>query len=399
MKRQDPSHDVTVYERDAAGATYGWGVTYWDGLLDRLRACDPESAESIRAASVRWRGGVAHVGDRTTVHDGDRGFGISRHRMLAILADRAASLGVRVAHAHEWPPGGPLPDADLVVAGDGVHSALRERFAPHFRPTAVAGRNTYLWLGATKRFDAFTFGFVETPHGWIWCYAYGFGENLSTFIVECPPETHRGLGLDSTDEAGTLVLLSELFARPLRGHRLIGSAETGGRARWQTFRTLTNERWHHENVVLLGDAAHTTHYSIGAGTTLAIEDAIALAAAVLAEPCTATALSRYERERKSALLATQSAARFSAQWYENLPRYLRLPPAQMFALLGQRHSPLLPHVPPQLYYHLDRATGLLPAARTLKRWLGPRLGRMAQARAGAPGGGTRDREQPVRRTP
>ncbi|MFD3518249.1 FAD-dependent monooxygenase [Streptomyces sp. NPDC058657] len=391
MKRQDPSHDITVYERDAAGATYGWGVTYWGGLLDRLRDCDLDSAESIRAASVRWSGGVAHVGGRTTLHDGDSGFGISRHRLLAILAARAESLGVRVVHAHPWSPGSPLPDADLVVAGDGVHSALRERFADHFRPTAVPGRNTYLWLGTTKRFDAFTFAFVETPHGWIWCYAYGYGENLSTFIVECPPRTHQGLGLDSADEAGTLALLGELFAGPLEGHRLIGSSGAGGRPRWQTFRTVTNERWHHGKAVLLGDAAHTTHYSIGAGTTLAIEDAVALATAVREEPSTATALHRYERERKAALLATQSAARFSAQWYENLPRYLRLPPERMFALLGQRHSPLLPHVPPQLYYHLDRAAGRLPAMRSLKRWLGPRLGRMAQTRTSAPSAAQRDR--------
>lgn len=387
MKRQDASHDVTVHERNAAGSTYGWGVTYWSGLLDRLRACDPESAESIRAGSVRWNGGVAHIGEHTTVQDGDSGYGISRHRLLEILAERATALGVRVEYEREWTAGDPLPDADLVVAGDGVHSALRERFADHFRPTAVSGRNTYIWLGTTKRFDAFTFNFVQTPHGWIWCYGYGFGEDLSTFIVECSPETHRGLGLDTADEATALALLGELFARPLEGHPLIGRADADGRTRWQTFRTLTNERWHHGNLVLLGDAAHTTHYSIGAGTTLAVEDAIALAAAVRTGLPAADALRRYERERKSALLATQSAARFSAQWYENLPRYLRLPPARMFALLGQRHSPLLPHVPPQLYYHLDRAAGRLPALRSFKRWLGPRLGRIAQTRPTAPPAG------------
>ncbi|WP_433543834.1 FAD-dependent monooxygenase (plasmid) [Streptomyces sp. CA-294286] len=375
MKRQDPAHDVTVYERDPAGATYGWGVTYWDGLLDQLRACDPESAESLRAASVRWHGGIAHVGDRTTAHDGDSGYGIGRHRMLAVLAARAAALGVRVVHAHPWPAHGPLPDADLVVAGDGVHSAVRARFARHFRPTTVAGRNTYLWLGTTRRFDAFTFGFVETPHGWIWCYAYGYEENRSTFLVECSPETHRGLGLDAIDEAGTLAVLTRLFARPLRGHPLIGPAGSDGHARWQTFRTLTNERWHQDHVVLLGDAAHTTHYSIGAGTTLAIEDARTLAAALRDESATATALRRYERQRKAALLPAQSAAHYSAQWYENLPRYLRLPPAHMFALLGQRHSPLLPHLPPRLYYRLDRATDL-PTLRTLKRRLAPHLARL-----------------------
>ncbi|MFJ6699564.1 FAD-dependent monooxygenase [Streptomyces sp. NPDC091272] len=383
MKRQDPAHEVTVYERNAAGSTYGWGVTYWGGLLDRLRVCDPESAEAILAGSVRWSGGVAHVGGDTTVCDGDDGFAISRHRLLDILTERARALGARIEFEREWTPDDPLPDADLVVAGDGVRSALRDRFADHFRPRQAGGRNTYIWLGTTKRFDAFTFSFVETPHGWIWCYAYGFGADRSTFIVECSPETHRGLGLDTAPEADALALLERLFAQPLGGHPLMGRAEADGRIRWQTFRTLTNDRWHHGNLVLVGDAAHTTHYSIGAGTTLAIEDAIALAAAVHSEPERSEALRRYEQERKSALLATQSAARLSAQWYENLPRYIQLPPSRMFALLGQRHSPLLPHVPPQLYYHLDRAVGRLPALRDLKRRLGPRIGQLVQARTAA----------------
>ncbi|BAC68844.1 MULTISPECIES: FAD-dependent monooxygenase [Streptomyces] len=382
MKRQDPSHDITVHERNPAGSTYGWGVTYWSGLLDKLRGSDPESALAVSENSVRWSDGVAHVRNRTTVHHGDEGFGIGRRRFLDVLADRARSLGVRIEYEHEIGADDPLPEADLVVAGDGVNSVLRGRYADHFGSETVLGRNRYIWLGTTKVFDSFTFAFVESEHGWIWCYGYGFSDGHSTCVIECSPETWTGLGLDRASEADGLALLEKLFADVLDGHELIGRAQSDGAAQWLNFRTLTNRTWHRDNLVLIGDAAHTTHYSIGAGTTLALEDAIALAEALSAHRDLPGALAAYERERKSALLHIQSAARLSAQWYENLPRYIRLPPPQMFALLGQRHSPLLPYVPPQLYYRIDRAAGQLEALRRLKRWLGPRLARTVQARTG-----------------
>lgn len=380
LKRQDPSHDITVHERDPEGSTYGWGVTYWRGLLDTLHEHDPESARALDAHSVRWNEGVAHVRDLTTRHPGDQGFGIGRHRLLEILADRARTLGVRVEHEHETHPDR-LPDADLVVAADGVRSALRTRHAGHFGTEVTAGRNSYVWLGTTKVFDSFTFAFVETAHGWIWCYGYPFDDRRSTCVVECAPETFAGLGLDRAGEADGLALLEKLFAVVLDGHRLIARSSARGTAQWLNFRTLTNRTWYRDNLVLIGDAAHTTHYSIGAGTTLALQDAIALAAALREHAELPQALARYERERKAALLPTQSAARYSAQWYENLPRYIHLPPERMFALLGQRHSPLLPYVPPQLYYRLDRAAGQLEALRRLKRWLGPKLARTAHGRA------------------
>lgn len=380
LKRQDPSHDITVHERNPAGSTYGWGVTYWGGLLDKLRAGDPESARAISEHSVRWSDGVAHVGDRTTVHHGDEGHGIGRHRLLDILTSRARSLGVRVEFEREITDAAQLPDADLVVAGDGVRSALRERHTDHFGAEITLGRNKYIWLGTTKVFDSFTFAFVETAHGWIWCYGYRFSDERSTCVIECSPETWTGLRLHETSEAEGLALLERLFAGPLDGHRLIGRAQADGSAQWLNFRTLTNRTWHRGNVVLLGDAAHTTHYSIGAGTTLALEDAIALADALRASADLTTALAGYERERRSALLSVQSAARYSAQWYENLPRYISLDPAQMFALLGQRHSPLLPHIPPQLYYRIDRAAEQLEPLRRMKRWLGPRVARTLHGR-------------------
>jgi 2-polyprenyl-6-methoxyphenol hydroxylase-like FAD-dependent oxidoreductase len=385
LKLQDAAHDITVHERDPEGSTYGWGVTYWQGLLDELHRRDPQSARAIDAASVRWSDGVAHVRDRTTRHHGDQGFGIGRHRLLHILADRARSLGVHVHHEHAITDARALPDdADLVVAADGVRSALRTRHADHFGTEVGVGRNCYIWLGTTKVFDAFTFAFTETDHGWIWAYGYGYSDTHSTCVIECPPETWTGLGLDLADASDGLALLEKLFADVLDGHPLIGRAQADGSAQWLNFRTLTNRTWHRGNLVLLGDAAHTTHYSIGAGTTLALEDSIALATALGAHADLPHALARYETERKRALLPAQSAARHSAQWYENLPRYIHLPPERMFALLGQRHSPLLPYVPPQLYYRLDRAAGRLEPLRRLKRWLGPRLARTVQARTPAP---------------
>ncbi|MFF7475238.1 FAD-dependent monooxygenase [Streptomyces sp. NPDC008092] len=376
LKRQNPSHDIAVHERNPEGSTYGWGVTYWRALLDRLHACDPESARAVEASSVRWTQGVAHVRDQVARQPGDAGHGIGRHRLLEILAERARELGVRLEFEDEITPGN-LPEADLVVAADGIHSALRTRHAGHFGTEAAEGRNHYVWLGTTQVFDSFTFAFVETGHGWVWCYGYPYDDGHSTCVIECAPDTLTGLGLDTMDEAGQLALLEKLFAGILDGHPLTG----GSSAAWPAFRTLTNRTWHHGNLVLLGDAAHTTHYSIGAGTTLALEDAMCLAEALREHAVLPEALAAYERRRRAELVSAQSAARLSAQWYENLPRYIGLPPHRMFALLGQRHSPLLPYVPPQLYYGLDKAAGRLEALRRLKRWLGPRAARALHARS------------------
>nr|WP_037801484.1 FAD-dependent monooxygenase [Streptomyces sp. LaPpAH-108] len=379
LKRQHPSHDVTVHERAPEGSTYGWGVTYWQGLLDRLRAHDPESARAVEENSVHWTEGVAHVRDLSTRQPGDRGFGIGRHRLLDLLAARARNLGVRLEFESEITelPGG----ADLVVAADGIGSALRTRYADAFGTHTTHGRNHYLWLGTTRVFDAFTFAFAETAHGWIWAYGYPYDATHSTCVVECSPQTYTGLGLDRADEGEQLTLLEKHFAHILDGHPLLARSRPGAAAPWPTFRTLTHRTWHHGNLVLLGDAAHTTHYSIGAGTTLALEDAMCLAAALRDHATLPEALAAYETRRRADLLSAQSAARYSARWYENLPRYIDLPPHRMFALLGQRHSPLLPYVPPQLYYGLDRAAGRLEPLRRLKRGLGPRVARALHARS------------------
>ncbi|MFI6299335.1 FAD-dependent monooxygenase [Nonomuraea sp. NPDC050790] len=350
MKRADPSHEITVYERNPAGSTYGWGVTYWDELLRSLHGADPESASAISENSVRWDNWVVHLHDHPKVNleQTDEGYGIGRRELLAILAERARSLGVRIEYDREITVEDDLADADLVAACDGVTSVLRERHADHFGTRVTVGRNMYTWLGTTKIFDAFTFAFVRTDHGWIWCYGYGFGKEHSTCVVECSPATWKGLGLDQANEEHGLAILEKLFADLLEGHSLIG------RARWQNFPTVTNRTWHRDNLVLLGDAAHTTHYSIGAGTALALGDAAFLVDALHSEPYLETALSRYERQRMPSIRSTQKAARNSARWYENLSRYINLPPSQMCVLLGQRHSPVLPHIPPRLYYLVDQ---------------------------------------------
>jgi 2-polyprenyl-6-methoxyphenol hydroxylase-like FAD-dependent oxidoreductase len=235
------------------------------------------------------------------------------------------------------------------------------------------GRNKYIWLGTSKVFDVFTFAFVRTAAGWIWCHAYAFDDDASTFIVECSPETWTGLGFERLGEDETLTLLEQLFASHLDGHPLRVKVRGTGGAPWLNFRTVTNERWHAGNTVLMGDAAHTTHFTIGSGTKLALEDAIALAANLDEGRELEQALDAYERERQVALLPAQTDARFSAQWFEDIPRYVGLDPRQFFALLHERRSPLLPGIPPPLYYRLHQATHDIPALGTLRKWAAPRI--------------------------
>ncbi|MFC4014092.1 FAD-dependent monooxygenase [Nonomuraea purpurea] len=369
MKRVDPSHEVTVYERNPAGSTYGWGVTYWDELIQNLIGADPESAGTITEESVRWDAWVVHVHERmtVTVDHADDGFGIGRRRLLDILTERARALGVNVEFEREIAGEAEVADADLIVAGDGVNSVLRESHADHFGSQIAVGRNTYLWLGTTQVFKAFTFAYTETEHGWIWCYGYPFSGEHSTCVVECSPETWRGLGFHEANEADCLARLEKFFADILDGNPLIGRGQPDGDPHWLNFRTLTNRRWFRDNLVLMGDAAHTTHYSIGAGTALALGDAATLVKALHLGLPLPRALTRYERECKSAIRGTQKAALYSARWYENLPRYIDQPPRDLITLIGRRHSPLMARIPPRLYCGLDHVTGRL-AALLPRRW-------------------------------
>jgi 2-polyprenyl-6-methoxyphenol hydroxylase-like FAD-dependent oxidoreductase len=371
MKARDPAHDVTVFERNPPGVTYGWGVVFWDDLVEQLHASDPATAREISANAFRWNGQLLAVQEREQVHVGGHGYGIGRQGLLDILVERARSLGVQVEFESEIENADELPEADLIVACDGVHSRIRQCHLERFRTEVVVGRNKYIWLGTTRVFDAFTFAFVQTDAGWIWCHAYGFDRSTSTFIAECSPETWTGLGLDRLGEADTIQRLEQIFRRQLHGHSLKSKSRSQGVTTWLSFQTVTNEKWHADNIVLMGDAAHTTHFTIGSGTRLALEDAISLSTNLQQETRIATALERYEEEQRSALVRTQSDARYSARWFESVPRYIDLDPPRVFALLRDRRSPLLPRVPPRAYYRLYRATQRNAPLRKLRTWVAP----------------------------
>jgi len=372
LKGRDPGHEITVLERNPAGVTYGWGVVFWDDLLEGLAANDPPTAATIAGEAFRWTGQRILVDGQPEAGLDGYGFSMRRQRLLDILTSRALELGVEVRFEAEVEDPAQLEGHDLVVAADGVNSRLRRAHPGSFGTRIDTGRNRYMWLGTTKVFDAFTFAFVRTPAGWIWCHAYGFDATASTFIVECSPETWAGLGFGQLGLEAGIARLEELFAPQLDGHRLVAQGPDRERAPWLSFRTVTNERWRSGNLVLAGDAAHTTHFTIGSGTKLAIEDAIGLAAALGAGDDLGTALAAYERDRKLALLLLQREARNSAGWFEHLPRYIDRGAPQFAALLQHRRSRLLTRMSPTGYYRLRRTSEEFAAFDRLWHWASSR---------------------------
>jgi 2-polyprenyl-6-methoxyphenol hydroxylase-like FAD-dependent oxidoreductase len=396
MKLRDPGHDITVLERNAAGAAQGFGVTFGPDLLKELQRNDPESAREIRQAVFSQSDQAVDIHGEQVLEPGGDVYGIRRHRLLDILADRASGLGVRIEFDHEVTTSSQLPAADLIVACDGVNS--RMRLEAGFQADVRLGSNKYLWLGTSKVFESFTYAFIPTDSGWVWAYAYGIGEGLSTFIAECSSETWAGLGFDALPPQDGLPVLEKLFQRHLDDHPLLGQVQRGVSTGWLNFRTVTSQRWYDGNIVLAGDAAHTTNYTIGSGTTLAIEDAIALADNVQQQHGDLNlALASYERQRKAALLLAQGDARFSARWFEDISRYAGLGPREFSALLHARRSPLLPHLPPHLYYRLYRAAEEVAVLGELRRRLGPKVKAISSRRKPAqPGNGPAVREHAKR---
>jgi 2-polyprenyl-6-methoxyphenol hydroxylase-like FAD-dependent oxidoreductase len=369
MKLRDPGHDITVFERNAADSAQGWGVTFGSDLLRELRRNDPQSAEQIHQAVFRQSGQVIDIHGEQVVQPGNGVCGILRQHFLDILADRATSLGVRIEFDHEVTASSQPPAADLIVACDGMNSRMRLE-AGEFQTDVHLGDNKYLWLGTDKEFEAFTYAFVHTDSGWIWAYCYGIGAGLSTFLVECSPDTWAGLGFDTLSLPDSLSLLEKIFEHHLNGYSLLGQVQRDGSAGWLNFRTVTNRRWYDGNVVLAGDAAHTTHYSIGTGTTQAIKDAIALADSLQANGERHLAFESYERQRQAELRLPQSDAWFSRQWFENISRYADLEPHKFSVLLDGCRSPLLPRLPPNLYYWLHQATEKAAVLNELRRRVG-----------------------------
>ena len=371
LQLHDPGHDITVFERGSAASAPGWGVTFGGDLMSRLYECDPPSARQIDQAAFRWTGQMVDVDGKQVQYAAGDGYSIERLQLLDILARRAQSLGVRFEVGREVASLSQLPEADLIVAADGVNSRMRSQ-AGGFQTHVSLSANRYLWLGTTKAFGSFGYYFTQTDSGWVWAYAYGIDDKSSTFIVECSSETWTGLGFDTIPPEDSLPLLEELFERHLDSHGLAGQTRNGAAVQWLNFRTVTNQRWYDHNVVLAGDAAHTTHYSIGWGTKLAIEDAMALAENVRDRDRLPQALQSYEVQRQAALRQPQSEARCSAQWFENLSRYIGLEPRQFATLLHGRRSPLLPYIPPKPYYQLLRATEEVPILSQLRSSVGPK---------------------------
>jgi anthraniloyl-CoA monooxygenase len=368
MKQLDRRHHLVVYERQPPDATYGWGVVFWHDLLAQLRATDGDVAHAVHDASVQWGSQALEIDGRRIVRrsQGGGGFSIGRHRLLQILSTRALEAGVRVEYGNDIERREDLADADVIVAADGATSRLRESHTTSFGTAIADGANMYIWLGTPKLFDGFTFAIARTDSGWIWFHGYPFSDEMSTCVVECSPATWIGLAFDRLDPQVAMTKLSTLFATSLGGEPLLNRDST-----WHNFRTVTNAHWYHENVVLAGDAAHTTHFTIGSGTRLAFEDAISLARHVHSCASIPDAFSAYERQRRAALAQPQSEARFSARWFENIERYAGLPDEQLFALLRERRSPLLARIPPRLYYELHHATERIDMIGKLRGRVGP----------------------------
>jgi anthraniloyl-CoA monooxygenase len=330
MKKADPRHEILVIERNRADDTFGFGVVFSDQTLENLQAADRESYEEITRSFAHWDDIDIHYRGQVLTSTGHGFSGLSRKALLGILARRAASLDVELRFESEVSDLDALrANADLVLASDGVNSFVRTKLAEHFRPLVRMGTNRFVWLGTTFPFRAFTFYFKENEHGLFRVHAYRYDREHSTFIVECTDETFARTGLAEADEDRTIAYCEKLFADELRGHRLIKN-----RSLWRRFPTVHNERWRHENVVLIGDAAHTAHFSIGSGTKLAMEDSISLARSLARERDFARAIDAYEAERRPVLASTQRAAEVSLAWFENTERYMNLEPLQFaFSLL------------------------------------------------------------------
>ncbi len=331
MKLRDPHHQIEVFERNRADDTFGWGVVFSDQTVENLMANDPVSGRTIAGEFTHWDDIDVHISGDSIRSTGHGFIGIGRKRLLAILQQRARDLGVVLHFQHEASPDlAAWADYDLVIAADGANSRIRTAYAEHFDLDIQVKKNKFFWFGTNKVFDAFTFAFEQTEAGWVWAHAYRFDDSLSTFIVEMAPETWAGLGLDRMDQPEAIALCEQLFAKYLDGHALMSNAtHLPGPQAWLNFRRIITGRWSHDKIVLLGDAAHTAHFSIGSGTKLALEDAIKLAE-VLNRPGLdrASALAEYQAERNVEVLKLQNSARNSTEWFETLDRYLPFPSIQ-----------------------------------------------------------------------
>ncbi len=349
MKQLDGAHEVTVLERNRPNDTFGFGVVFSDSTLGYLHQHDAETYDVIRRHCQAWNAIEVRFKGKALRCGGNGFAAISRKRLLNLLQQRALELGVTIHFQHEFASLAECKGYDLVVAADGINSTLRRRFERAFCPTIEAGTAKYIWFGTTQHFDSLTFLFEENEHGLFGVHAYPYDEQTSTFIVETDEESWRRAGLDrfvestlapGASDLESMAYCQQLFARHLHGHALLAN-----NSKWLNFRTLRNETWHHENIVLLGDAAHTAHFSVGSGTKMAMEDAIALSLALQEHEELPAALASYERTRRPEVERIQRASLPSRQWWEDFRRYKHFSPEQFtFHFLSRN--------PRMTYHHL-----------------------------------------------
>jgi len=335
MKLKSAGHEITVIERNRPDDTFGWGVVFSDSVLEDLERNDPPSAARITDGFIHWDDIDVHFKGEVITSGGHGFCGIGRQHLLNILHDRARELGVELVFETEAEPDlDQFGGYDLVIASDGINSRFRDAYREHLDVDIDMRPNKFLWLGTHKLFDAFTFIFNQTPAGWVWVHAYRFNQDTSTFIVECQESTWRALGLGDMSQQECSRYLEEMFSEYLDGHELMSNAKHIRGSAWISFPRVLCGRWRYRNMVLIGDAAHTAHFSIGSGTRLGFEDAIDLAEALNSNTGIEQALEDYREKRTLEVLRLQSAARNSMQWFENLPRYTQLEPMQFnYALL------------------------------------------------------------------
>ena len=340
MKLRDPRHDITIYERNRPGDTFGWGVVFSDQTVDNLIANDPESGEWIKDEFIHWDKIDCYVNGQIESSDGHGFIGLGRKRMLQLLHKRCEELGVNLMFEHEFEVDdltSSFPDADLIVAADGLNSKIRNANLDIFECTVDVRPNKFVWLGTNQKFeDAFTFIFEETDKGWIWAHCYQFDDKTSTFIVECNPDVYDAFGFEEMTHTESAETCRKIFERYLDGNELMSNADHVRGSAWINFPFVLCRNWiKDDRIVLIGDAAHTAHFSIGSGTKLGLEDSISLADHLNNSHTIPAALKAYQSEREVDALRLQNAARNAMIWFENVPRY-----AQAFDLKQFNYSML-----------------------------------------------------------
>ena len=332
MKRADASHQIKIYERNGPDDTFGWGVVFSGKTLANLRAADEVSHAEITKQFEAWDNvDVVHRDAKISIH-GNSFSGIARLQLLKILQRRAEQLGVEIEFHSEIDDIESLrSDCDLLLAADGVNSTVRVRYAEQFQPELDVRANRYIWYGTHQLFHGLTLTFRENSAGVFAAHSYKFSPTTSTFIVECDPQTWTSAGFEQMSSDETLEYVGNVFGQDLNGHKLLSN-----NSKWINFLLVKNRRWFFENVVLIGDALHTAHFSIGSGTKLAMEDAIALAESFKQHANVHDALSRFEKSRRPVIEDYQSAAFESMRWFENAGQYMHLSAIELAYVLMTR---------------------------------------------------------------